>query len=262
VPILTLNGVGIHYDERGSGAPLLLLHGLGGSCEDWAYQVPVFAQHFRVVTACLRGFGHSERPRGGYSIGQHAGDMFALLDALGIERCHVVGHSMGGAIAFEMALERPERVASLVALNSQPSFEVDSLSKRLLLLWRLVMPRVLGMPRMARLMTARHFPRPEQAELRERVRKAHAGNDARVYVANLRALAGWTVAGRLGEIRVPVLLVSADQDFTAVEEKRRYLSALPDARLEVIPDSRHISHLDQPDAFNRVVLDFLERCRS
>jgi pimeloyl-ACP methyl ester carboxylesterase len=94
------------------------------------------------------------------------------------------------------------------------------------------------------------------------VRRAHAGNDARVYVANLRALAGWTVAGRLGEIRVPVLLVSADQDFTAVEEKRRFLSALPDARLEVIPDSRHISHLDQPDAFNRVVLDFLGRCRS
>jgi pimeloyl-ACP methyl ester carboxylesterase len=262
VPILTLNGVRIHYEEHGSGTPLLLLHGLGGSCEDWIFQVPAFAPRYRVITPCLRGFGHSERPRGGYSIPQHASDVFALLDALGIDRCHVVGHSMGGAIAFEMALERPDRVASLVALNSQPSFELDSLGKRLLLLWRLVLPRVLGMPRMARLMTQRHFPLPEQAELRERVMKTHAGNDARAYVANLRALAGWTVVGRLGEVRVPVLLVTADQDFTSVEEKRRYLSAIPDARLEVIPGSRHISHLDQPDTFNRIVLEFLGRCRS
>jgi pimeloyl-ACP methyl ester carboxylesterase len=262
VPILTLNGVRIHYEERGSGPPLLLLHGLGGMCEDWVYQVPAFAPFDRVVAPCLRGFGHSERPRGGYSIPQHASDMFALLDALGIERCHVVGHSMGGAVGFEMAIERPERVASLVALNSQPSFEIDSLSKRLLLLWRLVLPHLLGMPRMARLMTGRHFPRPDQAELRDRVMKMHAGNNAGAYVANLRALAGWTVAGRLGEMKVPVLLVSADQDFTSVEEKRRYLSAIPNARLEVIPDSRHISHLDQPDAFNRIVLEFLGRCRS
>ena len=257
MPILTLNGVRIHYEESGSGPPLLLLHGLGGSCGDWVFQVPAFAPFYRVVTPSLRGFGHSEHPRGGYSIAQHTSDMLALLDALGIDRCHVVGHSMGGAIAFEMAIERPERVASLVALNSQPSFEVDSLSKRLMLLWRLLLPHVLGMPRMARLMTQRHFPLPEQAELRERVRQAHAGNDAGTYVANLRALAGWTVVGRLGEVRVPVLLVSADQDFTSVEEKRRYLSAMPDARLEVIPGSRHGSHLDQPDAFNRLVLAFL-----
>ena len=62
---------------------------------------------------------------------------------------------------------------------------------------------------------------------------------------------------RLAEIRAPVLLVTADQDFTAVEEKRRYLAQLADARMEVIPHSRHITHLDQPEAFNRVVLEFL-----
>ena len=257
VPILTLNGVRIHYEEHGSGPPLLMLHGLGGSCEDWRFQVPGFAAGYRVVTPCLRGFGHSERPRDRYSIVQHARDAFALLDALGIERCHVLGHSMGGAIAFEMALELPARVASLVILNSQPSFEVDSTAKRLLLLWRLVLPRVLGMPRMARLMAERHFPRPEQAQVREDVIERHGSNDARSYVANLRALAGWTVVNRLGEIRAPVLLVTADQDFTAVEEKRRYVAQLSDARLAVIPHSRHITHLDQPDEFNRVVLEFL-----
>ena len=108
VPFLTLNGVRIHCEERGAGAPLLMLHGLGGSCDDWRFQVPAFALRYRVVTPCLRGFGKSERPRGGYSIAQHASDAFALLDVLGIERSHVLGHSMGGAVAFEMALERPD----------------------------------------------------------------------------------------------------------------------------------------------------------
>lgn len=257
MPRLTLNGVSIHYQEQGAGAPLLMLHGLGGSCEDWRFQVPAFAPRYRVVTPCLRGFGHSERPRGGYSIAQHASDAFALIDALGIETCHVLGHSMGGAVAFEMALDRPARVASLVILNSQPSFEVDSFAKRVLLVWRLVLPRLIGMPRMARLMAERHFPRPEQAEVRADVVERHGENDARSYIANLRALAGWTVVDRLAEIRAPVLVVTADQDFTAVEEKRRYVAQLPNARLAVIPNSRHITHLDQPDAFNRAVLEFL-----
>jgi len=259
VPILTLNGVCLHYEEHGSGTPLLLLHGLAGSCADWSFQVPAFAPFYRVVTPSLRGFGYSEKPRGRYSIEQHASDAFALLDALGIARCHVLGHSMGGAITFEMALERPERVASLVVLNSQPSFEVDSLRKRVMLLWRLILPRVLGMPRMARLMAERYFPRPDQAEMRAHMIERHSMNDARAYVANLRALAGWSVVDRLGEIRAPVLRVTADQDFTAVEEKRRYLSRLADARMEVIPDSQHITHLDQPEAFNRIVLEFLAR---
>jgi len=257
VPVLELNGVSIHYEVHGSGPPLLMLHGLGGSCADWIFQVPAFAPYYRVVTPSLRGFGHSEKPRGSYSIEQHASDAFALLDALGIERCHVLGHSMGGAITFEMALEQPQRVASLVVLNSQPSFELDSLRKRAMLVWRLILPRLLGMPRMARLMGERYFPDPDQSSVREHVVKRHSGNDARAYIANLRALAGWSVVDRLGEIRAPVLLVTADQDFTAVEEKRRYLASLADARMEVIPHSRHITHLDQPEAFNRVVLEFL-----
>jgi pimeloyl-ACP methyl ester carboxylesterase len=93
--------------------------------------------------------------------------------------------------------------------------------------------------------------------MRADIVERHGENDARSYIANLRALAGWTVVDRLGEIRAPVLLVTADQDFTAVEEKRRYVAQLPNARLAVIPHSRHITHLDQPDAFNGVVLEFL-----
>ena len=185
--------------------------------------------------------------------------MLALLDTLQIDRCHVLGHSMGGAIALDMALAQPARIASLILLNSQPSFEVNSWRKRMLLWWRLILPRLLGMPRMARLMAERHFPEAEQAALRAQSVERHGVNDARVYIANLRAIAGWSVVARLGEIRCPLLLITADQDFTAVEEKRRYLAPLADARLEVIANSRHVTHLDQPEAFNRVVLAFLQR---
>jgi len=95
---LSVNGTRISFVDAGNGVPLLLLHGLGGSHDDWRMQIPGFAAKYRVIVPDLRGFGVSER-REPFTIQQHARDMMALLSALSIERAHVVGLSMGGAVA-------------------------------------------------------------------------------------------------------------------------------------------------------------------
>lgn len=257
MPKALVNNINIHYADEGSGQPLLLLHGLGSSVPDWEHQIPAFAQHFRVIAPALRGHGRTDKPKGPYSIGMMSDDAFGLLDALDIRSCHVLGFSMGGAIAFQMAVDSPKRVRTLVILNSQPSFEVDHWRKHLFVLVRIAMARIIGMERMSRFVAKKLFPGPGQAHLREKMISRHGKNDPDVYLAAVNALKGWTVKEWIGGLHMPTLIVAADEDYTSVEEKQAYVSELPNARLEVIDDSRHASHIDQTERFNEVVLEFL-----
>ena len=94
MPTAHVNGVEIFFDVQGDGEPLVMLHGLGSSSQDWEHQVPAFAARYRVMTPDLRGFGRSAKPRGPYSITQYSADVRALLNVLGISRCHLLGLSM------------------------------------------------------------------------------------------------------------------------------------------------------------------------
>ncbi|MEM6639126.1 MAG: alpha/beta hydrolase [Pseudomonadota bacterium] len=247
----------MHFIEAGRGAPLMLLHGLGSSCQDWEYQIPEFSRHFRVVAPSLRGFGESEIPDGPHSVKTWAEDVAALIRYLNLGRTHVMGFSMGGAVAFQLAADHPELIDRLVILNSQPSFALDHWTKHLMVLSRIAMARALGMSRLARFVAKRMFPEPENADLRRRMIRRHSTNDRRSYLEALNALAGWTVTDSLDRIVAPTLILAADADFTPVEEKQRYANEMPDARLEIIENSRHISHVDQADRVNALVLDFL-----
>lgn len=252
-----VNGVRIHFQEHGAGEPLLLLHGLGSSSHDWEFQIPDFARHFHVIAPCLRGFGDSEKPPGPYSIRQFADDTLALMDHLGIDRSHVLGFSMGGAIAFQMAVDEPRRLDGLVIVNSQPSFELDHWRKHLMVITRIGMASVLGMERMTRYVAKRLFPYPEQQALRDRMLERHAKNNKACYLAALQALAGWSVKDRLSEITTRTLVIAGEHDYSPLEEKRTYVSLMPNAELEVIPDSRHGTLFEKPAEVNRAVLDFL-----
>ena len=252
-----LKDLTLHYQQHGRGEVLLLLHGLGSSSHDWEFQVPEFSEHFRVVAPCLRGFGDSDKPAGPYSIAQYASDVVALLDHLGIERCHVLGFSMGGAIAFQLAVDRPDRVNSLIVVNSQPSFELDHWRKHLMVITRVGMASVLGMERMTRYVAKRLFPLPEQKHLRDRMIERQVKNQKASYLAALQALAGWSVKDRLHELSAPTLVIAGEHDYSPLEEKRRYVKLIPDARLEVIKGTRHGTLFERPGEVNRSVLDFL-----
>src|SRR4029434_10952353 len=107
MPKVKVNGVELHYVESGSGDPLLMIMGFGGDHQAWAFQVPALAEGYRVITFDNRGAGQSEGPDVAYSTAMMADDAVGLLDVLRIERAHVLGVSMGGMIAQELALNHP-----------------------------------------------------------------------------------------------------------------------------------------------------------
>src|SRR5207237_10655571 len=109
MPTPQLGDLRCHYLEEGSGPPLVLLHGLGSSARDWEFQFHVYSRSFRVIAPDLRGFGASER-KGPFRIEQFAQDVWALLTQLGIDTFRLVGYSMGGAVALEMATSQPWRI--------------------------------------------------------------------------------------------------------------------------------------------------------
>lgn len=251
-----VNGARIAYVESGRGMPLVLLHGLGGSHDDWRLQLHEFAAHFRVIVPDLRGFGASER-REPFTIQQHARDLFALMTALGIARAHVVGLSMGGAIAIEMALRTPDRVGALVLANTAPGFRLTNWQRRRMAWQRVLIATFLGVGAVARLYGRGYFPSRGQGRLRKRLIR-HASTTSRwVYLASLRALTRWNAESRLWSIHAPVLVLGAEFDMTTSAEKKRWAARIPGARFVEIPGSRHHSEQDSPERFNREILAFL-----
>ncbi len=117
---LTIDGRTIHVEQRGSGEPLLLLHGFGESTYSWRNVVPELSKHFRTIAIDLNGFGYTERPkdRAPYSRDGQLRLILGVLDALGIESAHVAGHSYGGALSLALAARHPERVRSLILIDS------------------------------------------------------------------------------------------------------------------------------------------------
>jgi pimeloyl-ACP methyl ester carboxylesterase len=103
----------------------------------------------------------------------------------------------------------------------------------------------------------RLFPKPDQEALRRRFLEHYVRNDRRAYEASTRALVGWTVADRLGEIRCPVLVISGDRDYTPVAAKQPYVAALPNAQLAVVADAGHACTIERPDEVNRIIREFL-----
>lgn len=261
MPKVTLDDVTLEYEDRGQGDTLVLLHGLGSSAHDWDFQMPALERHYRVIAPSLRGFGASDKPTGPYSVMQYARDTIGLLNHLGIDRSHVLGFSMGGAVAFQMAVAFQHRLSSLIVVNSQPSFELDHWRKYLMALMRIGMANIMGMERMTRFLAKRMFPNPEQKHLRDQMTDRYRNNDKTAYLAALRALAGWSVEEMIDKVSLPTLILAGEYDFTPVEEKRAFASKMPNAAVKVVPDSRHGTPFDQHDTVNRLVLEFLETTR-
>jgi 3-oxoadipate enol-lactonase len=246
----------LHVRHFGRGEPVLLIHGLGSSGDDWAFQLPALASRYRLVVPDLPGAGRSPRPRGRYSIADFASALWHLLDQLGHERAHLVGFSLGGAVALEMALQRPQSASRLVLINSLPSYRVDTLAKWLEVNLHVALVRTLGLERTARLIARRLFPEPHRTAMRERVVSVLAANAVAPYLATARALAGWCTLDRLDRLAVPTLLLAAEHDYTPLAEKQAHAARLG-ATLAVIRGSRHGTPFDAIAATNACLLAFL-----
>ncbi len=255
----TVDGTRLYYTDRGQGVPLLFVHGLGSSTRDWAAQVQHFVDRYRVLRVDLRGHGRSERGEGPYSIAQFAREVAVFLRKRVGKPAHVVGLSMGGMVALELAASAPRLLRGLVVVNSVADMRLHSWRDVWFYVSRRLAVQALGMRRVGRLLARQLFVKPDQEALRRTLVERWAGNDKQAYLWSMDAIMQWSVADRLHRIDVPTLLVSSDEDYTPVSEKRKMKAQMPRAELAVVRDARHALPVERPEAFNAVVDDFLRR---
>jgi len=256
---LSLGSVALACSTSGRGSPVLFIHGLGSSQRDWEAQVPVFAPHHRVVTFDQRGHGKSAPVIAPYTMRDLAGDAAAVIRSYGAAPCHIVGLSLGGMVAFQLALDEPRLVRSLVIVNSGPEVVPRAAKEHVAVFARRVLSRLLPLRWLGALLSRRLFPHESQSAMRAEFVARFAENHKPSYLRAVSAILGWSVAQRLESVAQPVLVVSGDRDYTPPARKGLYVQRLPRGIMEIVRDSGHATPVDQPAEFNRIVLGFLGR---
>lgn len=270
-----LDGRTVSYVEAGSDGPaLLLIHGFGGDWRIWLPAMPALARHHRVVAVDLPGFGASEPLPGRAAISEHAAFLDAFCSRVGLERPTVIGSSMGGLLAAELAIHRPERVAALVL--AAPAGTAPSVGERARILPLLAGTAVVAAhlpplpPGVARRPGARalmlsaliHRPRALPSDLAYVALLGRPGPGSWKALLALARHIGAGSEAALGAIDCPTLVVwGACDRLLAPAHARRYVEAIPGAELAMIAGSAHLPMVEQPDAFTAAVLPFLLRQR-
>jgi 3-oxoadipate enol-lactonase len=249
------DGLSLYYRSHGNGEPVLLIHGLGGSGVDWGLQVLALERRFRVIVPDLPGCGSSSAPRGRHSIESFARALWSLLDRLEVPQINIVGFSMGGAVALEMALQRPSLVPRLALINSLATYR-DQWRKWIFARCSGALIRLFGMRRAARMFAAGLFPDPWQSRFRDRAAAAVASVPASSYLSMSRALEQWEATDRLHRIKSRTLVIAAEHDHTPLAEKRA-LAAQLGASMVVVDGSRHGTPFDASEATNCSLLGLL-----
>lgn len=264
MPKVRVGDIEMHYVEAGSGAPLVLIMGFGGDHLAWGFQFRALAETCHVVAFDNRGSGQTDSPDSPYTIPMMADDTAGLLAAIGMERAHVVGVSMGGMIAQELALRHPERVRSLHlgCTLARP----DNYMRAHLEAWREIRRSL------TREATIRAFglwlfgpatyqERPEFIEMI--YQNALANPFPQTLTGFIRqgdAIMTHDTVGRLPALRCPTLVSVAEDDILVPPRFAREVAArIPDARLEILPRAGHVYFWERPEEFNGLCLDFLGR---
>jgi 3-oxoadipate enol-lactonase len=257
MPKVASNQVNLYYEVSGAGQPLVFIHGLGSSTRDWEFQVSEFSKSYQVITIDLRGHGRSDKPAGPYQMSMFAADLAGLLRALGVGSAHIVGISLGGAVAFQFAIDYPARVKTLVIANSAPALGGTPEQAAQEVGRRVGIVQQHGMRAMGQALGPSLFPKPEHAGRRETFVERWAENDPQAYIEATRSMLGWDVTAQLGSIMCPTLIIAADQDYSPVALKEAYIKLMPNAQLVVIPDAHHATPMEEPQKFNAALARFL-----
>lgn len=257
MPRIAVDDLRMHYIDAGSGPVLVLLHGLGGSVADWEQQIAHFSRAFRVIAPELRGFGKTTRGRRWVTIARLAQDVSRFLQQLGIERYTLIGHSMGGAVAQQMALDDPAPIKRLVICNSLPSFRPRTPRHFFEFGYRYLMMATLGPKRLAQRIAWKMYPDKAQSGLRARTIARGARNSRWSYLAGLTALTHWSAGAALGRLPMPVLVIEAEHDYFAAEDIAEFTRLMPQARLRTVPGAHHALPTEFPELFNAELAGFI-----
>jgi 3-oxoadipate enol-lactonase len=277
--IAKIGSLDIYYEEHGAGEPLLLIMGLAADSTAWMFQVPEFAEKYRTIVFDNRGVGRSSKPAGPYTIHEMADDAAGLLDALDVRRAHVVGVSMGGMIAQELALRWPERVQSLVLACTFPEPDADVERQRRFSIQQFggsvsssgeVQVDVKAIDPMQFLQVILPTVFNQEFIAKELPKLIQVFSGALQYGFSLEAILGQVAAvmghqatDRLHQIAVPTLVITGDADRLISPANSDLLAKhIPGAKLVKVPGGSHGFNFETPELFNRAVLDFLASVRN
>lgn len=260
----TVNDIRMNWRESGRGAPVILLHAFPLHGEMWRPQLDDLPERWRWIAPDLRGFGETERGdgEGPLAMDLFADDVVALMDHLDVERATVCGLSMGGYVAFALWNWRPKRVRSLVLCGTRAGADTEEGRRgRHALIERIreagsaepvvdaMLPKLLS-----------ETTRRERRSVVERVRGMIEATSPETLIEALQGMAERPDSTELlPEIDVPALVVAGEDDAVTNRAEAEFLAAeIPEGRLAVVPEAGHISSMENPRAFNRSLVHFLE----
>jgi aminoacrylate hydrolase len=264
MPKISIGDAELYFEEQGTGPALLLVPGLSGQGSFWARQMPHFARDFRVVVHDHRGAGQSTHSRITYTVEQMADDLLRLMDKLGVDSAHFVGHSTGGAIGQVIAQDHPERLRSLVlsaTWGGRDAYFRRQFESRQEILTRL---GVEAYQRASVLMLAPPWwVRDQDAAIVEQHRQTAAtAAPVEVTTSRIDAIVAFDRRARLSEIRTPTLvIVAADDMVTPRFYSDEIASRIPGAKLVVLEGGGHLVPQIAPDQYNEAVGNFLRAQR-
>jgi len=263
MPKTTVNDIEMYYEIQGEGDPLLLIAGIGQDHHTWGLMAPRLQAHVQLILPDNRGVGQTDMPNMTYTVELMADDFLALLDALEIDSAHVVGHSLGAAIGFEMGRDHPERVRKVVMMSGLypgPKVAMPSPEAMEVLTDRSGEPEDL-VKRGTRIATAPGFEE-RQPELFAMLVQAGLNRTQPPTIYQRQSTAGglYVQEDHLDDgFDPPLLLVYGESDVVAPPDNgERIQDELLDAEMVLIPDAGHFLHVEQPAAVSDAIIEFLE----
>lgn len=278
MPKIQANGIQLHYEKHGQGDPLVLIQGLGHPLEMWFKQVPALAEEFQAIIFDNRGTGQSDKPPGPYTISLMAHDVLGLLDQLGVGAAHLLGVSMGGFIAQELAIRSPTRVRKLVLLSTcyggpeywaalKQSWPLAGyLGHRPWRLWlsplklmKTISPGALYRQSLRSLVTP-EFYRENPEVIDELVRRSLAHPPSLDTLRwQLQAVGAFNAENRVRQIQAPTLAIGAREDrIVPLMLTQRLAERIPKAQFMVIEGAAHLAFIEKAEELNQRVLEFLK----
>ena len=266
MPVANINGVNLNYEVNGQGKAIVILHGYTSSSQEWANQVSVLSPRYMAVTLDHRGHGKSAAPsrEEDYSMPIFADDVFKLLKMLNIDKCCLVGHSLGGFISLEFALDHPDMLAALVLVDTS-SGEFERVPNYAELRQKLdELARSQGMEAAFEYDAANNPQRIERfqkhPEMREITRRKMLRTSVDGYIYVAKAMGKWQpVTHRLSEIKVPTLIYWGDEDTPFTNAALILQGGIAGSELVTVKGVGHAPHEETPEVFNDSFLKFLER---
>jgi pimeloyl-ACP methyl ester carboxylesterase len=262
-----VDGTPANVVEIGSGPPLLFVHGLSGCWQNWLENMPHFARTHRAIAVDLPGFGASPMPREEISIPGYARFLEGVCDALSIDAAAVVGNSMGGYVAAELAIASPQRVERLM-LVSAAGITAEHLQRDSIMAGARVVAAIAtraaarhawyarrpGLRRVALSFVVRH-PERLSAPL---AHELMSGSGKPGFLPAMDAIVAHRISERLPQIACPTFVVWGEDDrVIPVRDAGRFATLIPDVRVEILPDTGHVAMLEQPARFNALLEAFL-----